>query len=719
MEIPRKLNTFLGVFTPSILTILGVILYLRIGWVVGNAGLLPALAIIGLSNIISLVTALSVSAVATNMTVGVGGAYYIVSRSLGLEIGGAIGIPLYLSQVLSVTLYSFGLAESLRILFPNLPIELVAAIVVIAVTIISLKGPEITLKTQIPVLVLIFLSLLSLYAGTKIGEHQPILWGDYPDAKDFWTVFAVFFPAVTGILAGVSMSGDLKNPQKAIPLGTLCAVIVGFIVYLTVPFVLAFSADNSLLLNDSLVWTKVAVVPLLVIPGLWGAIFSSAVGSILAAPRTLQALANDRVVPSLFAKYQLKSGESIPSIILSSTLALCAVLLGNLNAVAPFVTIFFLTTYGMINLVAGLEKLVADPYYRPSINVPSFLSLAGALACFWVMFVISKSACILAIISELVIWALLRRREMRATWGDLRRGLWLSLARYALLNLKTLPENPRNWRPHILLFAGDVEKRINLVRFASWLNHDRGILTVCNLVEKESEDDVKKIEEEEKSIDHSLNLRQLVAFSEVNVVEHFEEGIINMAQTQGIAGLTSNTLMFGWSNYTERLASYLRIMRRVSHLGKSVIIAEISKLDIEKKNKKIDIWWRGKQHNGDLMLLLAYLLSLNNEWRRSTITVKSIVSSELSAQEMEKNLSKLIPSTRIPAERKVILRDKNRDIEDMMKEESFDADVVFLGLKIPETGTEMQYAKRIEKLVSGFSSVVLVRNSGKFVGELV
>lgn len=719
MESTRKLNTFLGVFTPSILTIFGVILYLRIGWVVGNTGLLPALAIIGLSNIISLITALSVSAVSTNMPVGVGGAYYIVSRSLGFEIGGAIGIPLYLSQALSVTLYSFGFAESLNILFPSLPVQIAAVIVVVIVTLISLKGAELTLKTQIPVMVLIALSLISLFAGANYDGREAVLWGEYSKGIDFWMVFAVFFPAVTGILAGVSMSGDLKNPKKSIPLGTLAAVVTGFIVYVSVPIVLAYSVDGSVLREDSLVWTKVAFVPFLVLLGLWGAIFSSAIGSILAAPRTLQALANDRVVPSFFSRYQLKSGESIPAIVLSASIALAAVLLGDLNAVAPFVTIFFLTTYGMINLVAGLEKLAADPYYRPSITIPSFVSLAGAFACFWVMFLMNKTACFLAIGVEVAVWALLRRREMRATWGDMRRGLWLSLARYSLINLSELPANPRNWRPHILLFAGDVEKRINLVRFASWLNHDRGILTVCNLIEGCIDDEADKIIEHEAAIDRSLDIRELVAFSAVNVVEHFEEGIINIAQTHGIAGLTSNTLMFGWSNHLERVASYMRIMRRVSNVEKSVIIADISDLDIAKKNKRIDIWWRGKQHNGDMMLLLAYLLSLNSQWRRSKITIKSIVSSELSAQEMKKNLGILLPSTRIPAETKVIIRDRERPIEEMMKEESADADVVFLGLMVPESGQEIEYAKRLMEMVKGLTSVVFVRNSGKFGGELV
>ena len=318
----RKLGTFLGVFTPSILTILGVIMYLRIGWVVGSAGLANTLLIVVLANSITLTTALSMSAVATNMRVETGGAYFIISRSLGLEIGGAIGIPLYLSQALSVTLYSFGFAEALRLLWPGAPLVPVAAVTIAAVTLVSLRSAALTLKLQVPLLVFVGLSILSLFAGIDPDGHRPVMFGNFEaeGAGGFWLVFAVFFPAVTGIMAGISLSGDLKDPQKSLPKGTIAAVLVGLAAYLVIPVVLSLSAAPDDLIRNPLIWTSIALVPVLVAPGLLCAILSSAVGSILGAPRTLQAMAEDRVLPRILARTS-KKGEPVPAIILSAGIA--------------------------------------------------------------------------------------------------------------------------------------------------------------------------------------------------------------------------------------------------------------------------------------------------------------------------------------------------------------------------------------------------------------
>ncbi len=216
-----RLGTFLGVYTPSILTILGVVLFLRTGWVVGNVGLVPALAIVVLAHAITVSTALSVSAVATNMQVGAGGAYFMISRSLGLEIGGAIGVPLFLAQTFSLTLYAFGLAESLRLFWPELPMRLTAAVTILVVAAIAGRSTDLALKLQIPVMVLIGLALASLFAGTASRASETLhLWQGTSDGDGFWVVFAVFFPAVTGLMAGVSLSGDLKDPKKSIPIGT-------------------------------------------------------------------------------------------------------------------------------------------------------------------------------------------------------------------------------------------------------------------------------------------------------------------------------------------------------------------------------------------------------------------------------------------------------------------------------------------------------------------
>ncbi|HMB70828.1 MAG TPA: hypothetical protein VKU85_16045, partial [bacterium] len=370
----KKIGTFLGVFTPTVLTILGVIMYLRLGWVVGNVGLGSTILIVVLANAITLITTLSFSAIATNARVGVGGAYYMISRSLGLEFGGAIGLPLFLSQACSVTLYAFGLAESLRIVWPGVPVQVVASVVVVGAGLLAYRGAAIALRAQIPLMGLIAVSLIALGFGalreTPTGEApapapEEALAGneistgggaeaeappaeaeaappedaasgaaDTPDGLDdatpapvdpeptaaspavepgasgsrapppgFWVVFAVFFPAVTGIMAGLGLSGDLKDPMRSIPRGAIGAALVGFAIYLVVPVLLARGASADLLRSDPLVWTKIAPGGAwLILPGLFGAILSSAIGSVLTAPRTIQALAVDRIAPRFLAR---------------------------------------------------------------------------------------------------------------------------------------------------------------------------------------------------------------------------------------------------------------------------------------------------------------------------------------------------------------------------------------------------------------------------------
>ncbi len=716
---PRNFGAFLGVFTPSILTILGVIMYLRFGWVVANEGLFNALLIVITANAITLITTLSVSATATNMQVGVGGAYYIISRSLGLEIGGAIGLPMFLSQVFSITLYALGLAESFRFIVPGIPILPTAFSIIVGIMVISLVSASFALKLQIPIMVTIALSIFSLALGAEWNQAPSVIMSRIPESPGFWKVFAVFFPAVTGILAGVSMSGNLRQPKRDIPLGALSAVLVGFGVYLFIPVLLAFSASRDQLMSDSLVWTRIARWPLLVLPGLWGAIFSSAVGSTLSAPRTLQALSYDRIVPKFFQKATKKSGEPYIAILFSSCIAMVALLFGDLNVVAPILTIFFLTTYGMVNLVAGLESLVGDPSYRPAIKIPWYISLFGAASCFGVMALISKKALIIALIFESAIWFWLRRRSMETTWGDVRRGIWLTLARFSLLNLNKLEEKPRGWRPNILVFSGDAEKRLDLVRFASWFGQDKGIVTVCNILVGNIEENMENVRQMRERMSEFLERKGLLVFPQIGVVENFETGVMDVIQTSSMAGLESNTIMFGWSQHLERLATYLKLMRQAGHLRKSMIICRINPRHYFNPTKSIDIWWGGQQRNGDIMLLMAHLLSMNPEWSSSIITLKSIARSEEEKQSILEQLDSMIPEIRIKCSRNVYLKPLDFNIHEFIHQESRNADVVFLGLAQPAPGKEMEYAVQLNDLVEGLGTVVLLKNSSVFIGELI
>ncbi len=594
----------------------------------------------------------------------------MISRSLGLELGGAIGIPLFLCRTLSITFYSFGLVEAILALWPaawgEIPAaapQLMAAAIIIIITLVSGKSASLALKLQIPIMVAVGASLVALAIGALAdGTRTPEFGITLRTApQGFWYVFAVFFPAVTGFTAGIGMSGDLKDARHSIPRGTLAAVATGTAVYLVVPLLMAFTTRVSPeeLAVPGVVWTGIAIFgPWLVFPGLWGAILSSAFGSVLGGPRVLQALAADGLAPSFLARLS-KTGQPTIATWVSGAIAVTAVALGGLNAVAQFVTILFLTLYVTINLASALESLVGDPSYRPTIRVPWYVSLLGSIGAIVVMFLINPWACLAAVVLESALYAYLRRRSMRKRWGDVRAGAWVALARWALLKLRHHDLDSRNWRPQILLFGGDPGKRAGLVRLASWFNQDRGIVTVCRLVVGELEK-LREAEAIRAEMDRELEEAGVVAFSEVDVVPDFEQGVLAVAQANGIAGLHSNTVMFGWSRNKARLESQLRVMRAMSYAGKNTIITRLNWSHEPGSEKRIDIWWGGLQNNGDLMLLLAYLLRLNPEWQGARLFVRSVARDEKERQLQLDGLAKLLPEARIGAETEVIVKPSER-----------------------------------------------------------
>ena len=727
----QRFGTFLGVFTPSVLTILGVMMYLRFGWVVGNLGLpLAALTVLGASAI-TFVTGLSASAVATNMRVGVGGEYFMVSRSLGLELGGAIGIPLFLCRTLSLTLYAFGLAESIAFLWPTrwgeAPVPWMAAAIIVLTVAIAGKSAALSLKLQIPIMVSVGLSILALTMGILIGGGRtPELEATYRTTDgDFWYVFAVFFPAVTGFTAGIGMSGDLEDPKRSIPRGTLLAVVTGTATYVLIMVLLATTARvgaAELAVLDPTappIWTRIAVLgPVFVFPGMWGAILSSAFGSALGGPRVLQALANDGLAPRVLGRTSA-TGQPQVATWVTGAIALCAVALGDLNAVGRWVTIFFLTLYVTINLAAGVERLVGDISYRPTLRVPWYVSIGGSVGAIVVMFLIHRVACVAAVAFELLLYLHLRRRALRSAWGDVRAGLWTALARLSLLQLRGRTEQARNWRPHILLFTANPASRIDLVRLASWFNQNRGVVTVCQMLEGDLRDLDADIELLRRDLQATLDSAGLVAFGEVSVVPRLDDGLLAIAQANGFAGMQSNTLMFGWPNSREGVAKLLRVMRAVSLVQKNVVLARLPRHDQRLQRDRIDVWWRGRQHNGDLMILLAYLLNLNPEWRRARVTVRTIVTRDEERTPLKQALSQLIAEARIAAETDVVVQPPDMPVDEVMRRASLDADVVFLGLGMPEAGQEQAYADRLLELAPLFRATVFVRNNGPFRGNLL
>ncbi|MCD4651843.1 MAG: hypothetical protein K8S56_08675, partial [Candidatus Cloacimonetes bacterium] len=328
-------------------------------------------------------------------------------------------------------------------------------------------------------------------------------------------------------------------------------------------------------------------------------------------------------------------------------------------------------------------------------------------------------ACVGAITLELFLFFVLRRRSMKKEWGDVRAGFWGSLARFALLKLKAHEENPRNWRPHILVFAGEVEKRMSLIYLAFCFNQKRGILTVCKLVVENLSQNKLKIGTEVEKMNSLLENENIFAFSEIDMVSDFENGAITVTQANGIAGLSSNTILFGWSDKRERMQTQIRIMRAVEKADKSTIIVRTEGFSRENHKKRIDLWWRGKHRNSDTMLLLAYLLTLNSDWKGARIYLQTIVLHENDTEIMMKSLKEMIEEVRINAIPRVIVKPIEKTVIEIMREHSKDADVVFLGLHIPAEGKESEYVDRMDELSSGFNTTIFVRNGGQFDGDLL
>jgi amino acid transporter len=700
-------------------------MYLRFGWVVGNLGLPLTIFVVLLASSITFITGLSASAIATNMNIGVGGEYFMISRSLGLELGGSIGIPLYFCRTLSITFYSYGLAEALLLFWPaswgGIPefmLEYIVIGIILLITVLSGKSASLVLKMQIPIMILVGLSLLALVFGSLSGAplESPEIAPTYRSAPEgFWYVFAVFFPAVTGFTAGIGMSGDLKDPRKSIPRGTLLAVLTGVAIYILVPVFLSITGKTSpeeLAHSGVDSWIKVAIFgTVLVYPAIWGAILSSAFGSVLGGPRVLQALAQDGLAPKLFTRLS-KSGQPTIATWASGAIAISAVWLGGLNTIAQFVSILFLTLYVMVNMSAVIEKLVKDPSFRPTVKVPWYISLIGALGAIAVMFLISPIACFVAVLLEVSLYIYLTKRTLEKRWGDARAGFWRNLIRYALIQIRIHGSKPRNWRPRILLFIKDTDSQMELIKLASWFSQLFGTATIVKLIIGDLTEIKVGIEEQRLLIKEKILKSNLTAFSEVIVVPEFESGAITVAQSIGIIGIKANCIMFGWSDKNETRLSQQRIIRAVSQANKSTILARIKWPRSLERNKTIDLWWGGQQRNGDLMLLLAHLLCLNKEWENSSITIRSIVNSTVEQEKMTASILPLIPQARMSANVEVVVKNDSETMLDVIHQYSKNSTVVFLGLKITQPGEEEEYVNFLENLITPLHTTIFVNNPG-------
>lgn len=699
MEKPaQKFGTFGGVFVPNVLTILGVILFLRSGWVVGNAGLVGAIVMLCIANLVTFISALSLSAIATNTKAQGGGAYFLVSRSLGLEFGGAIGLPLYLAQAISVAFYVVGFTESVQYLFPDLDARTFSLVTLGAITAVAWIGASVAVKTQYIILATLAVSLISFFVGFQISDgwearSEPA----YIEGQSFWSVFAIFFPAVTGIMSGVSMSGDLKDPTKSIPRGTLWAVGFTFVVYLLQLVWLSLGASREELIGNALVMQGISVAPPLIIAGLWAATLSSALASLVAAPRTLQALAKDRVMPRVLSKGHGAAKEPRIALVISAAISVVCVWVGDLNLIAPLISMFFLATYGAVNLVAALESWTSNPTYRPTFKVHWLVSLVGAIACFGIMLLLNPLATFAAVVLIVTAYTVLARRSYRTAWGDMRSGFWFAVARMGLLKLYSSRQHQRNWRPAILVLMSNLKENSQLLRFGRYLEANKGVLFLSHIIIGDWKNSIDRQKALTRQIDDRIREERMSAFSKVVVAKDFEQGVTSLLQGSGLGNLQPNTLMIEWGSGWLRDHDFPSTVHQALEMETNLLVYSKAKEPDSHLYSVIDVWWSARA-NGSMMITLAHLMQSNRAWQEARIRILRIIRDEDGREAAEAGMAELLKDSRIEAE-SVVVVSQDSPLESIARESARSA-VTFVGVSVrtleEEAGPLSSYAPLVD-----------------------
>lgn len=660
------LGTFAGVFTPSILTILGIILFLRLGYVVGNGGLRNALIIIGIATGVSVLTSISLAAIATNIDVKGGGDYYMISRTLGVEFGGAIGIVLFLAQSVSIAFYAVGFGEAATAIFgldADWAAQLVAAIAVLLLFGLAWLGADIASRFQFVVMALLVAALVSFYVGAIPGFEAGVAsdgWASPDGSLGLWVIFAIFFPAVTGFTQGVSMSGDLRDAGRSLPRGTFAAVGLSTVVYTSVAILIAGNASSSELIEDTGILNSIAAFGPLIDAGVIAATLSSAMASFLGAPRILQSMASDRVFPVLnyFARGHGPTSNPRRAVLLSLGIALATVAIGNLNAIAPVVSMFFLISYGLLNYATYYEARAASPSFRPRFRFfHRRLSLAGALACAAAMVAVNIPAGLGAIVILTGIYQYLRRIDRPQRWADATRSFYFQRVKEGIRAMEAEAENPRNWRPQVLAFSADPRRRARLLRFGSWLEGESGLTAAIQIVVGEGALKRRERKELEDALQAEIGKLHLDVHGRAVLAPDAMEALPIIVQSFGLGPLQANTVLFGWPEESDEhhLAGYAQAVREIHRVGVNVVNMlsderRWSTLEqVPRTERIIDVWWQDDD-SSRLALLSAYLFTRTRAWSRARIRLLAPLPADADLTSTSEALRSMLDAARISAE---------------------------------------------------------------------
>lgn len=695
----------LPVFLTTISTILGAILFLRFGWAIGHVGFWGVIGIIVLGHIVTITTALAVSEIATNQKVEGGGAYFIISRSFGIDIGAAIGIALYLAQAISVAFYVIAFSEAFHPLFnyfgyimTDTRLIALPAMAILTVLILT-KGADLGVKALYIVSAILFVAIIIFFAGSS-GYVPPDnrLSLVVADPESFFYVFTIIFPAFTGIAAGLGLSGDLEDPKKSIPYGTLSATLVGMVVYFFITYKFTMNASPDDLANisggNNIMTTISAWGPAIPI-GLAAATISSALGSIMIAPRTLQALGADKVFPSIFmnnwfSKEAVKNKEPINATLISCAIAFLFVGAGDVNFVAQIISMFFMVTYGAINLVSFFEHFAADPAYRPTFKSKWYFSLVGAIACFWLMFKMDFTYAIISTVFMVIIYFTVSFfNEEKQAVSKIFQGVIFQVSRNLQLFLQKSNTDlkGKDWRPSVVCLSKSYFERLDAFELLKWVSQKYGFGTYIQLVDGylSKETSQKSKQTVEDVIHLTKDTRNKIFFGSV-VSPSMTTAIAQVIQLPGITGKQNNTILFEYSKNDldeTNLNDFISNYALIKALSFDTYLLRSSQRGFGFK-KHIHIWITDRDYiNANLMILTSYIILGHKDWRNGEIKIFTITSEE-KKESHRAELENIIKEGRIPISMNnieiIINSDKIKD-KDVICKNSELADLTVIGFR--------------------------------------
>ncbi|XP_039954921.1 solute carrier family 12 member 6 isoform X1 [Bactrocera neohumeralis] len=777
-----RMGTLIGVFLPCIQNIFGVILFIRLTWVVGTAGAVCGFLIVLTCCCVTMLTAISMSAIATNGVVPAGGSYFMISRSLGPEFGGAVGMLFYTGTTLAAAMYIVGAVEIvLTYMAPWASIfgdftkdpdamynnfRVYGTLLLLIMGLIVFLGVKFVNKFAAVALACVIFSIIAVYIGifdnihgneklymcvlgkrllkdipidnctksdtllsdlycndngcdeyytnnnvTKVKGIKGLASGVFYEnllpsflekgqliaygkntvdienmapstynqimadiTTSFTLLIGIFFPSVTGIMAGSNRSGDLADAQKSIPIGTICAILTTSTVYLSSVMLFAGTVDN-LLLRDKFgqsIGGKLVVANIawpnqwVILVGSFLSTLGAGLQSLTGAPRLLQAIARDEIIPFLspFA-VSSKRGEPTRALLLTIVICQCGILLGNVDLLAPLLSMFFLMCYGFVNLACAVQTLLRTPNWRPRFKFYHWgLSLVGLTLCISIMFMTSWYFALIAMGMAIVIYKYIEYRGAEKEWGDGIRGMALTAARYSLLRLEEGPPHTKNWRPQILVLSkfndNFMPKYRKIFAFATQLKAGKG-LTICVSV---IQGDHHKITN--RAVDAKAALRKLMddekvkGFCDVLVSRDIGEGLSSVIQTIGLGGMKPNTVIIGWpyswrQEGKQSWKTFIQTVRTVAACHMALLVPKGINFFPESNHKiggNIDIWWI--VHDGGLLMLLPFLLKQHRTWRNCKLRIFTVAQMEDNSIQMKKDLKTFLYHLRIEADVEVV-----------------------------------------------------------------